>query len=96
MRWLPGTVLEKLGAVMYKILVNDRGLRKRHADQIVTHLSPTCSPNSSTPDDVESFTDRTTSTEGENPTQTDEPLPSVMTPEVPEQTSVEESGETGN
>ena len=59
-------------------------------------FSPTCSLNSSTPDDVESFTDGTTSTEGENPTQTDEPLPSVMTPEVIEQTSVEESGETNN
>ena len=66
---------------------------KRHADQIVTHFSATFSPDSRTPDDVESFTDETTSTEEESPIQTDEPL---MTPKVPEQTSVEQSGETGN
>ena len=61
-RWLPATVLEKMGAVSYKVSVHNRGVWKRHADQIVVHhSSPTGSHESSASEDVDMFTEGATS-----------------------------------
>ena len=60
-RWLPATVLEKMGAVLYKVLVHNRGVWKRHADQIVVHHSSTGSHEPRASDDVDMFTEGATS-----------------------------------
>ena len=47
-----------VGAIMYKILVDNRDVWKRYVDQIVAHCSPRCPPNSKTPDNyIISLTD---------------------------------------
>ena len=53
-RWLPGIVLEKSGAAMYRVLVDNWRVGKKHSDQIVAQCSPTAFK---VQDDVESFTD---------------------------------------
>ena len=61
-RWLPATVLEKMGAVSYKVSVHNRGVWRRHADQIVVdHSSATGSHESSASEDVDMFTEGATS-----------------------------------
>ena len=54
-RRLPATVLEKMGAVSYKVLVHNRGVWKRYADQIVVHHSSTGSHESSASEDVDIY-----------------------------------------
>ena len=60
-RWLPATVLNKMGAVSYKVLVHNRGVWKRHADQIVVYHSSTSSHEPSASEDVDMFTEGATS-----------------------------------
>ena len=60
-RWLPATVLEKMGAVSYKVLVHNRGVWKRHADQLVVHHSSTAFHEPSASEDVDMFTEGATS-----------------------------------
>ena len=64
-KWLSGTIVEKLGTVLYKVLVHNRGVWKRHADHIRAHLDRIL-PSSLCPDDVDMFTEVPTTEESSN------------------------------
>ena len=90
-KWLSGTIVEKLGTVLYKVLVHNRGVWKRHADQIRPHLDRIL-PSSPCPDDVDMFAEFPTSEESSNEragssseldtTSLDEQIPPTAAPEV--------------
>ena len=60
-KWLSETIVEKLGAVLYKVLVDNR-VWKRYSDQIRAHLDHTLQ-SSPCPDDVDMLTEIPTSGE---------------------------------
>lgn len=60
-RWLQATVLKNMDAVLYKVLVRNREVWKRHADQIVVHHSSTSSHDPRTSEYVDMFIEGATS-----------------------------------
>ena len=46
-RWIPGIIKERIGNVMYKVVIEDKDMTwRRHTNQLKSRLAPRTIPNS--------------------------------------------------